>query len=383
MRDAEVAWLRLRRQRLVGTPLASPEAALGWLGASQAQEFAVAKWSLAQRSRGAVTEAQLDRLLDEGRILRLHVLRPTWHFVRAADLRWIVAATAPRVHALNAYAYRQFGIDDDRLIDRTHGILRKALAGGQTLTRKEVAVRFAEGGVVAEGTRLAYLLMRAELDLVVCSGPRRGKQHTYALVDERVPPAPALSRDEALAELCRRYFTSHGPATLKDFLWWSSLTAAEARRGLEMLGSEIARLVAGDRTYWLCDPPPRRARPEAPAVHLLQSYDEYMVAYTESKAVLAAAGLPGLPRGPAMFLHAIVRDGRVVGHWRRVPSSGKAGAVIEGILSKPFDRDARRALHEEVERYGRFLQQPVRLTTSRAATRRPSPAASTAFSKRV
>ena len=212
------------------------------------------------------------------------------------------------------------------------------------------------------GIRLAYLLMRAELDLVVCSGPRRGKQHTYALVDERVPPAPARSRDEALVELCRRYFTGHGPATLKDFLWWSSLTAAEARRGLEMLGSEVSKLVVGERTYWLCDPPARRARPEAPALRLLQGYDEYIVAYTESKPVLAAAGLPRLPPGPAMFLHAIVRDGQVVGHWRRVPSSAKAGAVIEGILLKPLDRDARRALQEEVERYGRFLQQPVRLT---------------------
>ena len=314
-------------------------------------------------------------MLAEGRILRTHLLRPTWHFVRPADLRWIVQLTAPRVHQLNAYYYRQLGIDDAALVRRTQHLLRKALAGGQALTRKEIGARFAAGGVTADGVKLGYLLMRAELDLVVCSGAVRGKQQTYALVEERVPPAPALPHDEALAELTGRYFTSHGPATLKDFLWWSSLTAAEARRGLEMLGSRVQRLEAGGRTYWLCDAPARRARPAPPPVHLLQGYDEYIVAYTESKRVLAVdGGLPGIPMSPVMYLHAVVRDGQVIGHWRRVAESSGRGdptieagieAGIEARLRKPLDRDARRALQEEVERYGRFLRRNVRLTVAK------------------
>jgi hypothetical protein len=358
MQDAEIARLRLRQQHLLGAPAADLETVVGQLGAVQAQEFPVAKWSLARRTRGQVTEARFDRAFAEGRILRTHALRPTWHFVLPADIRWIMTASAPRVHALNAYYYRQLGVDEVR-VSRTQRLLRQALAGGQHLTRPEIAALLARDGVPAQGTLLAYLLIRAELDLLVCSGAPRGKQQTYALLDERVPPAPTLSADQALAELTRRYFVSHGPATLKDFLWWSSLTAASARRGLEMVAGELQRLEAGGRTYWLSKRPARRAPSEVATVHLLQAYDEYIVAYTESKSLLALAGLPRWPTSRTPYMHAVVHDGQVVGHWRRVV--GKGETVLEAKIRRPLGRDARRALQDEVDRFARFVQQPTRL----------------------
>lgn len=349
MKDEDLARARLRRQHLTGTPLATPEAVVGWLGAVQAQEFGVAKWSLAQRCGYRVTSAQLDQALAEGRIVRTHMMRGTWHFVLPADLRWMLALVAPRVRNRMAIYCSRTGLTD-AVFARSHAVLREALAGGRQLVRKEVAAALARGGVAADGLKLSLLLMRAELDLVVCSGALRGKQQTFALLDERVPQAAPLSEDEALVRLTRRYFASHGPATIKDFIWWSSLTAGQARRGVELLKTtELRPLEAGGRTHWLGEAPARRATRET-RVHLLQAYDEYIVGYTESRNVLAVAG--GTPHDAPRSPNLLTRDGQVLGYWRTAPAS-KRGLDVHP--SRRLDAPTRRALAEEVERYRDFV----------------------------
>lgn len=358
MRDEEIARLRLRRQHLTGTPLHTPEAVVGWLGAVQAQEFGVAKWSIAQRSRGRVTSADIDRALAEGRILRTHALRSTWHFVLPADLRWLLMLIGPRVRARMASYYWRNGLTD-AVFARSQAVLREALAGGRQLLRKEVVAALARGRVATEGLKLRFLLLQAELDLVVCSGALRGRDQTFALVDDLVPPAPPISEDEALMELTRRYFSSHGPATSRDFIWWSSLTAAQARQGLELLKDQgLRRLEAGGRTHWMGEAPARRATGGTP-VHLLQAFDEYIIGYTESRQVLAVAGKLNAPRGAPAHSNVVTRDGQVIGFWRTVP--GLQEALVDVHLSRPLDPATRSALEVELERYGRFLQLPVRL----------------------
>ncbi|RIQ20739.1 DNA glycosylase AlkZ-like family protein, partial [Jiangella rhizosphaerae] len=189
MDDAELARRRLRATGL-GGPLdaATPGEVVGWFGAVQSQDYHPAKWGVAQRLRGAVTDAGLDHAFAEGELLRTHVLRPTWHFVTPADIRWLLALTAPRVHALNAYYYRQAELDD-ALLRRAADVVTEALAGGEHLTRPEVAAVLERHGIVAAGPRLAYILMFAELEQLICSGALRGKQHTYALLDDRAPAA--------------------------------------------------------------------------------------------------------------------------------------------------------------------------------------------------
>jgi winged helix DNA-binding protein len=367
MKDEEIARLRLRRQHLTGTPLPTPEAVVGWLGAVQAQEFAVAKWSIAQRSRGRVTSADLDRALSEGRILRTHVLRATWHFVLPADLRWLLMLIAPRIRARMASYCWQNGLTE-AVFERSQAVLREALAGGRQLVRKEVSAALARGRVATDGLKLRLLLLRAELDVVVCSGALRGKQQTFALVDDLVPAAPPISEDEALAELTRRYFSSHGPATVKDFIWWSSLTAAQARHGLELVQEKgLRRLEAGGRTHWLTEAPARRATGGA-RVHLLQAFDEYIIGYTESRKVLAVAGLPDSPSGAPTHSNVLSRDGQAIGFWRAVLDPEQAWVDVH--LARPLDPATRSALEDELERYGRFLQLPVRLTTRKAGSRR-------------
>lgn len=362
MTRQEIARYRLHTQRLASPPLGTPAGVVGWLGAMQAQEHVVAKWSVGQRAAG-VREAAVDRALADGTILRTHLLRPTWHFVLPADVRWMTALTGPRVHAVNASWYRKFGVDD-ALAARSRALLAGALANGRHLTREGVAALLAAHGIAAAGLRLGYLLMRAELDLVVCSGAPEGKHHTYALFDERVPGAPPLPRDEALAELTRRYFASRGPATVRDFVWWSGLTVADAKRGLAAAGPHLERLTTGDRTYWVAPPPsgpPSPAGPAdpEPAAHLLQGYDEYVIAYRESKDVFNAAGLAGrVPAGGTPFTHAVVVDGQVAGHWRRLPRARAITIEVQPVrVLAAAERDA---LDDAVARYGRFVGMTAR-----------------------
>jgi hypothetical protein len=370
MKDHEIARLRLRRQHLTGTPLPTPEAVVGWLGAVQAQEFGVAKWSIARRSRGRVTSADLDRALAASRILRTHLFRATWHFVLPADLRWLLRLIGPCVRARAESYYRRNGLTD-AVFERSRAVLREALAGGRQLVRQEIAAAFTRGRVDTDGLNLRLLLLQAELDQVLCSGALRGNHQTFALVDDLVPPAAPIPEDEALVELTRRYFSSHGPATLKDFIWWSSLPAARARRGLELLKKQGLRpLEAGGLTHWMLEAPARRAITEAP-VHLLQPYDEYIIGYTESRNVLAVAGPPVAPIRAPRHPNALIRDGQRIGSWRTAPGADEA--VVEAHLTRPLDRTTRSALEAEVERYGRFLQRPVRLVVkSRTAQGRRS-----------
>jgi len=366
MNDPQIARLRLRRQHLTGTPLPTPEAVVGWLGAVQAQELGVAKWSIAQRARGRVTSADLDRALAEGRILRTHALRSTWHFVLPADLRWLLGLIGPRIRARMASYYWRNGLTD-AVFQRSQAVLREALVGGRQLLRKEISATWARARVATDGLKLRFLLLQAELDLVVCSGAPRGNRQTFALVDDLVPPAPTIAEHEALAELTRRYFTSHGPATLKDFIWWSSLTAAQARHGLKLLeGKGLRPMEAGGRTHWMPEAPARRTTSDAP-VHLLQAFDEYIIGYTESRNVLAIAGLPDAPSRAPTHPNVLIRDGQAIGFWRTVPHPEEA--LVEVHLARPLDPTTQTQLEDELERYGRFVQLPLRLAKPKGGGR--------------
>lgn len=174
--------MRLHNQHLARAKLASPNAVVAWMGAVQSQDYVGAKWAVGQRMQGA-TDATLDRAFADGTILRTHIMRPTWHFVAPADIRWLLALTAPRVNATNAYYYRKFGLDD-AILARSNAVLTSTLRGGAQRTRTELASVLQEAGIATDDLRLGLIIMHAELDAVICSGARRGKQFTYALLDE-------------------------------------------------------------------------------------------------------------------------------------------------------------------------------------------------------
>lgn len=353
---------RLYTQHLAGPPLERPEDVIRLLGAVQSQDYLGAKWSVGQRIRNG-TDAAVDRAFSGGRILRTHVLRPTWHFVTPDDIRWILHLTGPRVQALNAYRYRQLELDG-RVLVRGHTLFARALEGGKQLTRAELAEALRRGGIVASGPRLAHLVMHAELDGVVCSGALRGKQHTYALLDERAPRARVLARDEALAELAYRFFSGHGPATMAHYVWWSGLKVADAKAGLAMIRNRLTTRAANGRTYWL------DARSRSPATkardiaYLIPEYDEAILGYKD-------LAIPDLPRAKDMrawtdvFYRPVIIGGRRAGTWRRTVGGNQV--VLETNLFTTLNPAQRRALEAAAERYGEFLGKPVTLAKGWAA----------------
>jgi hypothetical protein len=359
MRDLyeSVVRQRLGNQHLTRPKHRDPAAVVAWLGAVQAQDFASAKWGLAQRTKGADDEAVV-RAFDAGRILRTHVMRPTWHFVAPADIRWLLALTAPRVNAFSAFYYRQSGLDGT-VFARSRRVIERALRDQTHLTRAELATALQRGHIPASGVRLGLLLLRAELDALVCSGPRRGKHSTYALLDERVPPVGPLARDEALAELTQRYFASHGPATIRDFAWWSGLAVRDARIGVDAARPPLSRMLADDMEYYYR--PSRSAAADAsPMACLLPVYDEYLIAYKDREAVRERTLDAGAVTKAHIFQNSVVMDGRVIGSWKRTP--GPKAMQVDVAPFRGLSTAERRAIASAADRYSTFLGMPVTVT---------------------
>lgn len=348
---SDIARIRFHNQQIAQTKFKKPEEVIAWLGAMQGQEYAMAKWGIAQRMQ-AITDSEIDQAFANGSILRTHLLRPTWHLVTPTDIRWLLALTGPRVQALNAYMYRRLEMDS-AFFKRSNAVLIKALQGGKQLTRVELASALQQAGIATAGElRMGYILMRAELEGIICSGARRGKQFTYALLEERAHQVKPLDRDEALVELVRRYFTSRGPATLKDFVTWSGLTMADVKSGIEMLKPKLENVIVEEQTYWFAGSalPSKRSSKTA---HLLPIYDEYVMGYKDRSALLGLLQKENFTASSIAFDNIIVIDSMLVGSWKR--SLSKSEVLVETNFNLPLTKTQKQAVASDVERYGKFL----------------------------
>ena len=355
MDPGRVIHQRLVTQRLASAPLRRATDAVRLLTCVQCQERDHAFFSLAMRSTKS-TYAAVQREFDRGGFVRTHILRPTWHFVLPEDLRWILALTSPRVEAGMAGRHRQLGLDDDRVLGSGLELLANLLRGRRFLTRPELGALFARhGSPIAAGEQLGHLLLVAELRGLICSGPMKGVHHSYALIDEVIPPTSEPSRDEALLRLVCRFFAGHGPATIKDFTRWSSLTIADARAGLAEAKDTLERMEVDGQELWF-DPTavPRRS-PTAPTAYLFPTYDEAVLTYP-SLNFPTAIGHPYVERQDP-FWASVVADGVNVGLWKR---SVKPGLVeVETRLATSVDAELREAVQEAAHRLARFLERDL------------------------
>src|SRR5688572_11988531 len=343
MNDSEILHRRQRHQRITGKGFPRPVDAVQAFGAMQAQEFAMACWAIGLRTPGTV-EADVLAAFDAGEIIRTHVLRPTWHFVAASDLRWILALSAPRVHAINAYQNRQLGMNPARL-RRGASVIEKALTDGKPRTREELQTALARAGLRLAGPALAYAVVYAELEGLICSGPRRGRKFTYVLLDQRVPKTPSLSREAALVRLAERYFGARGPATAHDFANWSGLTVRDAQVAVAGLDRSFTRQTSGGGTLVFPRDIPL-ARRNAPTALLLPDYDEYGLAYRERSAFAGADFKPA-------FNRLIAFEGRFIGSWRRTLAGKHASLELQ--LPADLSIRARRAVDDAANRYCQFI----------------------------
>ena len=319
-----IAKERAAAQRLSAPAAWSPARVVEWLGAMQSQEYPLARWSVAQRV--AKKTADVDAAVADGSILRVHILRPTWHFVARDDLRWMQELTAPRTLAQMRYNDRLNGVDA-ALVGRAIKAITTAIARDGHLTRAEIAGALTRAGIKTNAWLVGQLVIHAEMRAIVCSGAPRGRNQTYALVDERAPRPSTMTRDESLAALAERYFRSHGPATARDYQWWSGLKASDAARGIEMLGRAVERVTAGDRVYLRAAERPA-VRPTPGQAHLIQTYDELVVAYSESRDVVDVSGaVRAGGSGAALLTRGIVLDGQIAARWAFAPEGSRALAL--------------------------------------------------------
>lgn len=352
---------RLHNQRIAGTLFQKPRDVVAWFGAMQAQDYLGALWAVGLRTESA-TEKDVERALADRTILRTWPMRGTLHFVAAEDAHWMLDLMTPRVLAASAGRLKkQFDLDE-AVFSRSRDLLLRALQGGRQLARNSIYQMLEDAGIPAAGQRGVHILWRLAQEGLICFGAREGKQQTFVLLEEWVPNAKRLEREEALAELARRYFTSRGPATIQDFAWWSGLTVTEAAAGLESIKADMVHEVIDRKTYWYSSSTitaEKAVEKASSTAYLAPAFDEYTVAYTDRSAVLPPANMRQVFTTNGIFNPIMVLDGQVVGTWKRTLEK-KSVAVTLNPFS-PIKKNAKSAFTKAAGRYGAFLELPVAL----------------------
>lgn len=346
--------LRLHNQLIAQHPFKRPEQVVAWLGGMQGQDFPGAKWSVALRLPDAI-DADVVRAIDAGKIIRTWPMRGTLHLVAPQDVRWMLMLTSPRNIAGSASRRQNLELDDKTLA-RCREVFSKALQGGKQLSRDGMYAALAQAKISTEGQRGYHILWNSALHGLICCAAINDKDQNFALLEEWVAPAKEKTREEALAELVSRYFTSRGPATLQDFAWWSGLSMAEARLGLDAIRSRLVQETVGKLSYWM--PADISMPQETPSAFALPGFDEYLLGYKDRGAVLDADHAEKVcPGGNGMFASTIVIDGCVVGTWKRVFK--KVGIEITATPFTSLSKAERKRFTGAAQRYGAFHKMPV------------------------
>jgi hypothetical protein len=340
--------LRLANQQVTRPQFDDPAAVVRWLGAVQAQDFLGGLWAIGLRMRGAV-ESTVEDAIARRAIIRTWPMRGTLHFVAAEDARWMTSLMAPRVLTGAASRFRQLGLDG-KVFSRSADVAARVLEGGKCVRRDALYVHWKDAGIATDESRGPHILGYLAQTGVLCFGPRDGKQHTLTLLEEWLPAVTARDRHEALGELARRYFTSHGPATLHDLGWWSGLTLTDLRIGLEQVKDGLDSEEVDGRTFWFAPTTAPRATRTA---YLLPAWDEFTVGYRDRHDILDPKYATRVNAGGGVLKPVVVIDGRVVGTWQR--TIGKGGVTVTPTFFKRLDPADARAFDAAVDRYARFL----------------------------
>ncbi|HMF69900.1 MAG TPA: winged helix DNA-binding domain-containing protein [Flavitalea sp.] len=348
---------RLINQCLLQNSHANTEDVVRHMIAIQSQEFGPARWAISIRGHNLSDNSILDAF-NSGEILRTHLLRPTWHFVAKADIRWVIHLTAPHVIYRNKYYYKQAGLDA-RVFTKSNKVLSKCLRDQTFLTRKEIGQELSKNKIRVTGIGLGYIMMNAELESIICSGPRKGNQFTYALIDELVAPQKPIERNEALVKLFNQYIISRGPASLADFCYWSGLSAADANKALKM--SAINLSVCEYQHHKLYYAPDmivsdRKASAiirsgKSKTTILLPDYDEYLMSYKDKSLLTTEGSSAG--KNATNYNRMIIEKGRIIGSWRRAQTENDITVELrEGIK---FTDESKARLQEAENRYRKFI----------------------------
>jgi hypothetical protein len=312
----------------------------------------MAKWAIGARLAG-MTDRKVESAINNGEILRIHVLRPTWHFVAADDIHWMLQLSAPKIKSSLKTRHKQLELSES-LITKTNSIIEKTLSKEIYLTRNELADEFHKEGIRTDDNRLSHILFRSEMDGIVCSGPVKDNKLTYALLHERVPHKKEFSRDESLAELAKRYFNSRCPATLEDFIWWSNLTVQDARKAMDLIKSDFISVTMASKKYLIPNSFSEAASAKG-SVHLLPAYDEFLISYRDRSNSLSEVSDRKTISNNGIFYPTIVVNGQVTGIWKRTFQKKKATVSVN--LFRPLKESPINIIGNKVRVFGRYLEQ--------------------------
>jgi hypothetical protein len=354
MTTDELTRLRLYNQRISHNPLQTPEEVVSWLCAMQAQDYTGAKWSIGLRLPG-MTDTDIEDAIARKAIVRTWPMRGTLHFVAADDVRWISKLLTPRIISGAAGRHRQLELDEYTL-SKSHEVLAKALEGGKQLMRSEVYSTLIDNGISSEGQRGIHIINYLAQKQILCHGPHKGKQPTYVLLDEWVPVSKKIDGDEALAELALRYFNSHGPATVHDFIWWSGLKVSDAKKSLDLVANSLEKLEVNGKIFWS-----NVNHPNIEAVassFLLPGFDEYILGYADRSLILDAQHANKIvPGNNGMFMPTIVVNGKVIGLWKRTIKGDQVS--IETLPFAKFSKVNMKSIMAEAKKFSKYLGKPI------------------------
>ncbi len=356
MNLADIASIRLISQQIATTKSKTVKETIEWLGAMQAQDYEMAKWGIGVRIANS-TDQLIESSIDKGEIIRTHLLRPTWHFVSADDIYWMLELSAPRIKAMLKSRHKQLEITET-VIKKSHNVIVNALSQGSHLTRKELVIELEKSGIVTKENRAAHLLMLAELDKIICSGKTKARKQTYAIFSERVPHKKKITRDEAMAELAKKYFTSHCPATLQDFAWWSGLSIRDAEQALEMIKPTLISEDINSLTYWISgsySPPKVNEK----LMYLLPAYDEFVISYKDRSSIFSVENQKKTISSNGMFWPTIVLNGKVKGLWKRKVK--KDTVSIEANLFEPLPQKIKKLIEKKAISFGNFFEKKTEI----------------------
>ncbi|HXP51100.1 MAG TPA: winged helix DNA-binding domain-containing protein [Bacteroidia bacterium] len=356
MKLSDIANIRLQTQQLATTPFKKPQDIVEWMGAIQAQDYAMAKWGLGIRLPG-ITDIEIEAAINSGKIIRTHIMRPTWHLVSAKDIYWMTELSAPHLISSMRGRQKELGLTE-AIFSKCNKVIGKALEGGKHLTREELMATLKKAKIDINQHTAIHIMYMAEIYGVVCNGPIKGKKQTYALLEERIPRTKKLTRDEALVKLAKKYFNSHGPATIQDFMWWSGLPAKDARSGLEIIKSGFISETIGSETYWFSSSIGSK-KSTKPSIHLLPAFDEFIISYKDRTAAIQLEHQKKAFTSNGIFRPVIVFNGLASGLWKRTEKTNKV--VIETSFFRPHNKAEKSLLEEAAHSFGDYLNKKVEL----------------------
>ncbi len=331
MNTLDILKIRLHNQLLSGTALQEPHEIVSYMGAMQSQAFEMAKWGIGARLKGT-TNKEVEDAVNAGKIIRTHILRPTWHFVSAEDIHWMFELSAPRIMPIIMGYWKMRGVGEELFVPAVR-IVEKLLENGNHLTRQEIGTALIAEGVFTDQEAAHHIMGRAEIEGIVCSGRLKRNKQTYALMRERVPKKESLCREEALERLARRFFTSHGPATLQDFYWWSGMTLTDTKKALAQIKHDFISENINGRTFWMKNDIEIPAD-TADSALLLPPFDEFVVSYKDRSEIIEEHHYSKVMTKNGLFSPTVMLGGKIIGSWKKVSAKGKVGAALS-FFQKP------------------------------------------------